>query len=869
VAVSYTEALLGPGSISADFDYTDDLAALLVDYATLLFRRNGELIASGVILSPGLSVDGITVTGRSLDWHMGQEGDGPLIRERTYLSGVSLLTNGDFHLWGHVGNDPANPVPTHVAAEFWTLDQATNWEIRPGPSGGPGTAVVAFAPFANDPLASADTVTVKPAQVYRLAADVTRSAGSGLLGRLRLRLALTGRFATPDLGSPYAAWGPSTGAGITLTTDPSGVVPGPCFEIHAPIPNRAPNGEFDDGVGLNGWVQGSGAWFPITDGTAWSPPTYAMTDTSVIVAGTKILESSADGGVTAPAAPQHAVPGERWEIRLVIRPHAGSGADGEAWGRILLFNGATLVGYMQTSGHIRAEAPGWTIERQQFDIPDGVDGFTFAAAVAHTAGQWDFDSGTAIRVRGNIDTREGPAIPVVSGRGYRWEVPLRIDLPASGLVDGTVQLRVRCTGADRPDVVLQGTTLQTTKAGKQFASYLFVPPSGYDTAYPQIYTADLSKSTYVGQGTIRDADPSTRDLDIVSPMTGTDLHLTGDLAIPDGAETAHVEVVAEDSAVGWSTTRVALTRIDQAPTTVADVLRQLLVHPTTGRALFDAGVVDAPGYLKHDWPILNLNNRQAWVQLCRTGLARQLLEWRLRPEGTMDVGPAESVFTDRTDFVLTRHDFRLLSKLRRTRSVETRVNDVLVVGAEKVTGTGSKTQVKGEVVNSSLGVDHRGNPIIRARVVSDTSINQGQWADERASYEAVHDADPKLTLHISVSDWLSLSRFVTGDWLYFFDEESGLVDLTREMRDADGERAWPVRLRVQTASYKLGPGPFTVSVLQPDGSEYEIPDELVRWSDSTGAEFDVGDPRPEFALDSAGGASGDQFHAFWTSTHHQ
>lgn len=864
------EAKEALGSFSADFRYDAELAERLeAEYPILMVRRGQRLVAVAILLTSDVAGGGISATGRSLRWQLGQERDGPTIRQRTYLSWVSRLTNGDFHLRSYERNDPANPSPTRQVADGWTLDQASNWVINDG------YASVDFAPFADDPLVSGEPVDVAAGEIWRVEADVARS--SGTLGRLRLVFKLSGRFATPDLGAALSAWGPNSRtdhADIVLSTDPTGAVPGPVWEIISGSPNLIPNGGFDDGGAPNfaGWYQGAGNWFSGSAFGTWGGAGYVFTDSSAGAPGYKWLQASASGS-TSPVIPFVVRAGDEYEIRLVARRNpAFTDTDGEVRFNIGEYADAVTFRNNVTTDVMRADnsaGTGWRILLRRFVI--GADITLLVPSIivqGQTAGQWDFDSASLARIRGNIDTRTGPAFQVIPGRGYRWKVPYRCDVVGPDGVKGTVQLRVVCLGANRDPVVLDGVSLALNQAGPQSAEWVFVAPSGYDYMAQIVYSEDVERVVWVGQGTFTDADPSTLDLGVVSDFGGAS-HLSVDVTVPQGSQNGHVEVIAEDSAIDWTLRNVALTRVDQPPTPIAQIVAELLAHPVTGRQLLNLGSVSASGYLTHDWIIRNLTVAQAFAALCTSGLSPVTLGTRVNLDASLDVGPADSLWNDRTDVILTAREFRLLTKLRRSRSVETRVSDVEVVGAEKVSATGDKFQVLGSASSPLPGVDYFGNPIVRSRTVSDTALSTDAYANERAAYEMSRDADPKLNLRVSLSDYVAMldnrGPFVAGDKLYFYDRTAGLDDPTNEMTTPDGEHVWPIGLKVVSLKAEYGEGSFTLSLRDPDGSEWVIPDELVVWSDGgTRAEIEVGDARPEFALDPAGGNAGDQFHRWWT-----
>lgn len=851
------EVHMGLGAFGFEFDYSPELVEWLDDYTTLELWQGEERVWAGTVTDLDVHRDGIVVAGMGLDWHLGLDNDGPTILARSYLSGKSALSNGDWHLDDNL----------------WQFPEGTPWQLHDG------KAVIAGPVTKNEAIVSQETFPMAGGQRWRVWGSIFHPTPLFDEGRVRLRLVVKGSYATPNLYPGYNQWGFTLRDGETLETgsdielfpsDPGGVLTGDVYEMESARPNLITNPSFDNG--LTGWVQASGSW-----GTHAGPDgmvAYTNGDATV----DKQLWADGPGPFDHfPVKEEEEYAFEGW-----THPVPSVGTDGEAV--VTIWVGSTpapgpLVPAPTTGYYIevlrqQASDDNWRWGQKTFTIdPTHTMAMPRVQAVFCTAGTWEADNVRFFRTRGNIATRTGPTITVVPGRRYRVEVPFRV---GDGVAGGTITLRALVAGVRVPFSTLSVLTVPTsqTETGTvlQRATADIEMPSGCEWLALQWHVQDVFGGVvWVGAPTLVDADPTTKWFETYSYQSA--IEIEGTVTIPEGTEEGHLEWVAEVGSTGWEANQATLTRVDTPAYQVSDIARAFLVHPATNYPLLYAGNIVAPGHLTSDWHIRNLTNRQALLHLCRSGLSPTPLETHVRPDGYVDVGPAETLFEDRMNVVLTDEDFRLLSPLRRVRSVKNRITNLLVIGAERQTPDGRRFQISAEATNPSLGNDYMGNPVWRTRVVADSTVDHADYAAGVARYQADSDANPAASVRVSLSDWRSLGRFDVGDRIPLYNPTAEIEDRDNEMFAPDGSVVWPVMWRVLSRTTRLGAGPYRLIIRRARpktyvAEAYEIPDQLVRWESDTSAEIEVGDFRPEFAVDSAQGAATNQFHRFWASAPH-
>lgn len=836
MSLTVQEVLMALGSWSLDVDVSPSVRKSLFK-PTGGPRKLWALVydAGSTLVYPPLPVlwgkpgkEKIEIGGPSILWDLGVQGIGPTIPDREYLSGANKLDNPVFAL------DPPDIYWRRVA-------EGSGWSI------GAGAAALSPALAADDTLEVDRRYPALPGQTWLGGAAIFGS------GRWRVRLFFDGLFHPPDLAVPYSSWGANIRGDLVLGTDPLGVVSGPAYRAHTGYVNLAPNGAFDDGVGLNGFAQGAGAWFAVTgDGTAWSGDTYAITDTSILVAGDKRLTSSADGGVTFPVVAQVVAAGEEWEVRFVIRPHAGLGTDGEGFGRVRLLSGGVESATIDTQ-HVSASQDGWEIVIARVPIPDGIDGLVPEFVVrGQSAGQWDVDSVTVFRAVGNIDQVIGTEVTVTPERTYDWTVPYRVDPGISG---GRTQLRAVLTSPYRPTLVIEGPDLRGQQDGPplQVATFSIVPPSGYDGLSQALYVEDLPGATYVGEGTLADKDHATMVTDGIADSPGGTV--TVSTVAPVGTEAVRVQVVGEIGATG-SSTFVELVRTTASPATGDDIIADLLVHPTTGLPLgISPGTVDCPEVIPFDWRQIKMTLLAALDRYCNV-ISEPVREFRLNPAIPPTIDVSTSPFVVR-DIVLLPADIDVAEVSDPTVDVTNRATEIEVIGAEVATLSGGSVLIAATAdVPGDVELDINGNPIVRTRPIDDGSIDTFTYARAYAADQALREAAPGLVVDATLTgNPAARGPMDVGDWIEVYKPESGISDDTNP-RTVEGSPVFPRVMRIVAREREHGPS-FTVVMLRSDGSTFPL---AVNSSESDATKVTLADRRPfDWEADPQGGATGGQY----------
>lgn len=836
VGLNVKEVLMALGAWSADVDFSLSVKeALFKDDGNprklwaLVYDSNDLLVYPPLPLlwgKPGK--EKIEIGGTSILWDLGIQGIGPTIDDREYLSNANKLDNPVFALdppdiyWRRAAEGSGWSITTGLATLVASLDGDDIWEVD---------------------------------RKYPAAPGQTWMAGATIIGggRWRVRLLFEGQFNPPDIAIPYSSWTASVRGDIVLGTDPEGVVGGPAYRVHTGYVNRAANGAFDDGVGLNGWAQGAGAWYPITgDGTAWSGDTYAMTNTDILVSGDKRLVNSQDGGVTFPVVAQVVAPGEVWENRFVIRPHAGSSADGEAFGRIRLLSGGVEVGIVETK-HVSSTQDGWGIVIESITIPDGINGLIPEFVVrGHTTGQWDVDSVTIFRALGNVDQVVGPQITVTSSRTYDWRVPYRVDPGISG---GRVQLRAVLTSDYRPTLVIEGPDLRGQQEDQplQYATFSIEMPSGYTRINQLLYSEDVPGVTYVGQGTLIDKDHSTSVADTIAD--GPSGAVSVSTVAPDGTDTVRIQVVGEVFSFGY-VLAAQLVRTTLDPATGNDIIADLLVHPSTGLPVgIAAGTINCPEVIPFDWRQVKMTLLAAFAHYCDV-ISEPTREYRINPALPPTIDVSTSPFVQRP-IVLLPTDIDVEDVADPTVDVTNRATEIEVIGAEVTRLNGQTTLITATAqVPGDTEYDLNNNPIVRTRPVSDGTIDTHGYAQAYADDQAVREAFPGLIVDVTLTGTpYQRGELDVGDWLEIFEPESGIEDQTNP-KTVEGVPCFPRVMRAVARDREHGPS-FYVLMLRPDGSTFPL---NVNHSERDATKLTLADRRLyDWEADPGGGATGNQY----------
>jgi hypothetical protein len=857
VGASVQEVLLALGDFSFDFDWDPDLAAELLRHRHLLVYEGQSLRYCGLILRRDPSPDGLTIGGRLPTWRLGVNKDGPLFRDKTWLSGANKLSNGDFS----------------NGELYWKESQDSTWVI--------GTAATVTGDLGKDDVLISDESTeAVPGAQYRITATAARA--SGTIGHVRLRTVYEGRFDPPDLLAGFSFRDYWTGVGspgpsewtnysefpgdITVV-DANTITMGPCTQ-----PQFILNGGFETGD-FTDWFTDGPAEADVLDVSGLPlTPSHSGNYVAALVA----LADGDTGAITAATGPGIAV-GETWRLAGFAREIAGT--SGEAKLSLIVSNDNATADFayssvLRGSNFSFSGAEGeWKLLSLDYEVraasPQAITLLPrIEAQIDNTGGEFQYDDLTLTRVKGNICKITSPEVTIVPERTYKLTVPITGSWSGTGAVGiGKVHAYVALKGTGRPDQAVLSNEIDLSQTTTQAQLMVDVtPPSGYDRVQVTYVAVDVQGgSVTVDRATLRDNDTTTYAVDVRTPATGSTATYTGTSTAPTGTEKVHVEIVAESLATGWSVDNVSLVRLGTT-STAAQVITACLTDQDTGDQLFTPGVLNGSDTILADFHAIRLTNAEVLQAVARGGVALPEREWRYRPDNSFDFGTAEQLYTDRTDFTLRRDQLEVLQLPDVQETSEEQLTDVVVIGATRTAFNGRQYTITGSasVSPDALDLDWNGQPIHRVRVVEDSTMDNVGAANAYAAY-LLGRSNTRQSVQLSLSDWRGYAdgAFDVGDWIYPYEPDSGLVGDTPVT--VDGQTIWPLKSRVLERTWKLGGG-FSLKVRRPDGSLYDVPDELVRWEPDTSASVTVGDLLPEFAVNPQGRSASDQFLRYRAST---
>ncbi|MFI7126001.1 hypothetical protein ACIBQ1_09925 [Nonomuraea sp. NPDC050153] len=202
-------------------------------------------------------------------------------------------------------------------------------------------------------------------------------------------------------------------------------------------------------------------------------------------------------------------------------------------------------------------------------------------------------------------------------------------------------------------------------------------------------------------------------------------------------------------------------------------------------------------------------------------------EWRVNGDGTLDAGPATSLYSATPDTVIVRRrpnrhtdgDDLNLHGLRGDMGVATDVDDWttrLVLLAE---GEGDAIATAAADNPANPYKDLRGQPVKRVRVISESTTAPGN-AQARANYQLAKFISPRTSMRLTTDDYDVVGAFAVGDWAWVYAPDEGLVDPGVEITFR-GERINPIKLRMVGASWPIRRG-MTVAYRNKDGGWLDL-----------------------------------------------
>lgn len=859
----------GLGSWKLDLDWDPALDELVDFYNHVRVSWFGTPIYLGVLLKHRKSrTVGIHAEGRQADWWLGLDDRGPVIRERRYYAGNDKLSDGSFAF------DDL----------YWQFADPTEWTIAPGVGYAIQDAITPRPPALErrDPLTSLEQIPVLPGETYRAAGRALRFAGAA--GRLLLRPVITGRFVAAERAPSLDSGGwtdisadplvmdiiddpdhPGTDAVVIRIHPRPNLLTNPGFEAVGDATHVAANWlwNFTDvaanfqrvaGVGRTG-SYGLTLHFPHTEPVAGQKFTSIEADNVPVDDGEQYCVGVYTRGSTSRSG---------GGVKLLVAFIGTSPADPP---RYCDPSAPETVDDVASSSDADPKLDVWELLEFSVTAPKGATEATVLIQGHDNAGG-NLYLDDAFMVRHNTDWTilESDPIDVEAGRGYTHAWQVRRD---EDTVGGEIFARVVPLPTPDDDKVFDSPHLtEIPEPGTPVALTVgFTVPDGVTQVKLQLCARNVQDGAwYARNPTLKTTDLDTAedvDTTLIWPAAtgGAYIEKTRDIVIPDGAENLHLEWAAETGDGGWQTTGALVRRVAVTYSTVQDVVRDLLLHPDTGLPLLTAGAIDAPETIAYDYTIRNQTNRTVLKHLLQT-LATPPKEYRIRPDGTLDVDIPESLFTVR-ELVLFPQDANLLDdpSAEFEHDSEDFVTRVVLLGADRRLGDGRTAAIESSADNPTLGYTNlQGDPIAFTYVEEDGQVDHIGFAAARARYDADRLAEPAPVLPLRLADWRAVALFDVGDWIQAWLPDAGLEDLTNPVT-IDGRTGYPIQQRVLSRRWTLGsPGAFTVE-LRGDGAWIDV-SKFVRWPPATQADLEVGVLRREFATDPQGGAVGPQFVRF-------
>lgn len=832
-----------------------------------------ELLETLPILRRGEAGDSFTVGGHTALWHEGDGETGPLVRDARHCSGKNKLDNGDFEL----GNDfeGGNDL-------YWEPAEDSTWQFDTGDAArsGVGAAITYYNAPDDDPLPSSQNWEARPGDVYRVRAWVKRSPGT-IIGRVRLRAALGGRFKNPNLiafhdfeTGDMSGWSNTSEFPLDIDVEDDPHNPGQKALRIGPTTRKEPP------INTFGTPTGAGNppdnWTPDgTAGSVWELDTGDMLYGHVSVKtegpGSPPLKwlsadvSPADFGTDAVLVQ----PNEQWIAEVHVK--ATSGTDGVFTLSLPFYPvGFPAVAPVEHEMHeIRPEGPGvgpWKHHFEDFTIPQDTLALGYMMVVKdQTGGRWNAVIPKLTRIRGNFcAVVQAQNFEVIPGRTYEVLTLLR-----TGVDFQIGELRVKVHYADSNGAVTyeESPPLGTTLNQQMWWRWEFTPPSGTTHAILSYWGYDIEGDSFWIEDVIcRDKDTSSRWIETISPETtgGFWSLLEQTVTCPEGTERISVYPVVERMGTGWIVDSVEIKRIDEPPTTAQEVVRGLLTDARTGDPLpIGEGTIHGSDPLEYDLTIKRMTNRAALDHLSRKGAVLPVREYRVDPDpslvkaGLLSWGLPQQVFEDRADAVFAENDGLTITPPVKNTDASELVTHLTIVGVDRETRTGKRYVVEATAVAEDLP-----EGIVRERIVEDSTADTKAAAAALAAYRLEQINHPAETITVEIEDPRKyLGRKVTpGDWVYPYKPEEGIED-PASPRSFNGRFVFPQRKRVWSQSWGLGDG-FRAELLREDGTTMELP---VVWEDATTLQLELGDRPVEFDPDSEGGAASVQFVRFRAS----
>lgn len=203
----------------------------------------------------------------------------------------------------------------------------------------------------------------------------------------------------------------------------------------------------------------------------------------------------------------------------------------------------------------------------------------------------------------------------------------------------------------------------------------------------------------------------------------------------------------------------------------------------------------------HQWQ----SPRTAIAYVCDTFGAN----FRVNNNGTLDAGPASSLFVTNPHCVITRrnygHDMQyagLPGSFETTRDVQDFTTRVVLLAQ----GTGNDIATGSANINPILNPykDIHGNTLVRTRLVSESDTTSGN-ATTRAQLQLNRFTGLRNALTMSTDEYDIKGEFSVGDSVWVYDPDSGLYNNANEITFR-GDRINPIALQIVESAWPVTSG---------------------------------------------------------------
>ena len=180
-------------------------------------------------------------------------------------------------------------------------------------------------------------------------------------------------------------------------------------------------------------------------------------------------------------------------------------------------------------------------------------------------------------------------------------------------------------------------------------------------------------------------------------------------------------------------------------------------------------------------------------------------EWRVNANGTLDAGPASSLYrTTPTAMIVRKSDAgydqqmkALPGSLESTRSAKDYTTRVVLVAQALAGGTADAATVPYR--------DMHGNPVVMTRIVDETTDTVSTNATARAQSTLNLWSGIRRALRLSATEFDIAGDFVPGDVVWCYDPDAGIADTDYEV-EFRGRLIQPMPVRVRELSWPVTEG---------------------------------------------------------------